>query len=253
MPYRFSSICCYIFLLTTLGVRLNADELEGFWRFSEQAIEQITNHTLESRKAEKNSGDSSASEISDAYRNHLRKIAILDDGRIHLQLIQYDWDDDPYPEYYRDFYLDYRTTGEGFSISNGDKEIFSGNIGSGIMSLKDFATGTVLKMNRVSSNKLPVISEGNFDQPKLDRQPKPRKLADPEYPAKLQIQGLSGVVRLSFYVNTDGSTSEIRVLSSPYPDLDKLAIEAILDSTFHPGKAEGKNVRTHVKLPITFR
>ncbi len=56
MPYRFSSICCYIFLLTTLGVRLNADELEGFWRFSEQAIEQITNHTLESRKAEKNSG-----------------------------------------------------------------------------------------------------------------------------------------------------------------------------------------------------
>jgi hypothetical protein len=122
----------------------------------------------------------------------------LDDGRIHLKLIQYDWDDDPYPEYYRDFYLDYRTTGEGFSISNGDKEIFSGNIGSGIMSLKDFTTGTVLKMNRVSSNKLPVISEGNFDQPKLDRQPKPRKLADPEYPAKLQIQGLSGASTFLF-------------------------------------------------------
>lgn len=252
MKKRFSSIGLFIFL-SSFGVQLSAEGLEGFWKYSEESIQEITDFTLESRRSGKSSGDSSAAEISDAYRNHIRQFSITGDNRIHIQLIQFKRNDDPYPEYFRSFRFDYEAKDNQFSIKSGEKEIFSGHFEDTVLHIQDSSSGSVLKMVPLTASEVPTISEGNFSQPKLDRQPKPKKMATPEYPPNLERQGIGGVVQLSFYVNVDGSTSEIRVLSSPHPGLERAAIDAILESTFHPGRADRKAVRTHVKLPITFR
>ena len=250
---RVPKITYFLFLLAVLGVRLNAEPLEGYWKYTEDAIKEITNYTLEARKSGRQSGDSSAAEIADAYRSHVRQFKISEDNRVHVRLIQFKRNSDPYPEYYRDFHLDYSSQGDGFSIGSGEREIFTGYIEDGTLHLKDTNSGTVLTMVAATGSEIPRLSEGSFNQPTLDRQPRPKKLVDPEYPAELERQGISGVVQLSFFVNADGTTSEIRVISSPHPGLERAAIEAILDSTFHPGRADRKSVRTHVKLPITFR
>ena len=242
-----------IFLLAVLGVRLNAESLEGYWKYTEEAIKEITHYTLEARKSGRQSGDSTAAEIADAYRSHIRQFKLADDNQVHIRLIQFERDSDPYPEYYRDFHMDYSSQDDGFSIRSGEKEIFTGFIKDGTLHLTDSSSGTVLTMVEVKGGDIPRLSEGSFSQPKLDRQPRPRKLVDPDYPAELERNGIGGVVQLSFFVNTDGTTSEIHVISSPHPGLERAAIEAILESTFHPGRADGKSVRTHVKLPITFR
>ena len=239
--------------IAIISAQLNAEKLDGYWQYSEEAIQQITDYTLEARRTGKASGDSSAAEISDAYRNHLRQFAVQDGNRVTIQLIQFNRNEDPYPEYYRVFNLDYAAEGNQFSINNGERLVFSGTLEDDMLLIKDGSSGRVLKMVPVPSESMPTISEGNYKQPKLDRQPKAKKLATPEYPAHLEQQGIGGTVQLSFYVNEDGSTSEIKVLSSPHPGLERAAIEAILDSTFHPGRAERKSVRTHVRLPIRFR
>ena len=241
------------FLLLVLGVSSNADELEGYWKYTEESIQQITDYTLEARRTGKSTGTSTAAEISSAYRNHLRQFKKSDGNRIHIQLIQFERNDDPYPEYYRDFHFDYTSEGNQFSIKQGERDVFTGHIENGTLHLKDANAGTVVTMLPVSAGEMPTISDGNSGQAKLDRQPRPRKMVTPDYPANLERQGIGGVVSLSFYVNTDGSTSEIRVLSSPHPGLERAAIDAILESTFHPGKSGRDAVRTHVKLPITFR
>jgi TonB family protein len=252
MNKAFCSILFFI-LLSAFGGQLSAEDLEGYWKYSEASIQEITDFTLESRRSGKSSGDSSAAEITDAYRNHIRQFSITDGNGIHIQLIQFERNDDPYPEYIRSFHFDYEAKENQFSIKSGEKEIFTGHIEDNILYIKDSSSGSVLKMVPLAASEVPILSKGNLSQPKLDRQPKPRKMATPEYPPNLERQGIGGIVQLSFYVNVDGSTSEIRVLSSQHPGLERAAIDAILESTFHPGRANRKAVRTHVKLPITFR
>ena len=240
-------------LLAVLTLQVSAEGLEGFWKYTENSIQQITDYTLEARASGKTSGDSTASEIAQAYRNHVRQFKIQDGSRIHVQLLQFKRDEDPYPEYFRDFHFDYEGEDDTFSIKNGDRAIFTGHIDGDTLHLKDESSGSVLTMVPLSGSEMPTITGDDYKPPQLDRQPKARKMATPEYPASLERQGIGGTVRLSFYVNTDGTTSEIRVLSSPHPGLERAAIEAILESTFQPGRADRKNVRTHVRLPITFR
>lgn len=242
-----------VFLITALGVQLNAETWEGYWQYSEESIEQITDYTLEARKTGKIPGDSSAAEIAEAYRNHLRLFSIQNGNRVQIRLIQFDRNDDPYPEYYRDFLLDYVSEDNHFTFKNGETLVFSGTVENDMLFLKDGTSGRILKMIPVPTEDMPTMSDGNFKQIQLDRQPRAKKLVTPEYPAYLEQQGIGGIVQLSFYVNKDGSTSEVKVLSSPHSGLERVAIDAILESTFHPGRVDRKPVRTHVKLPISFR
>jgi TonB family protein len=57
----------------------------------------------------------------------------------------------------------------------------------------------------------------------------PWKLVDvkPVYPDHLRSAGVSGVVTMDALIGTDGTVRDVRVVSSPHPDLDRAAIDAV--------------------------
>jgi TonB family protein len=72
------------------------------------------------------------------------------------------------------------------------------------------------------------------------------------YPKAAQESGIEGLVLVSFVVETDGSTSGIRVLKSLHPLCDEAAAEAIAETRFTPARQNGKKVRVRMHLPIRF-
>lgn len=74
----------------------------------------------------------------------------------------------------------------------------------------------------------------------------------PRFPASQQGKSKSGQVILSFVVNTEGGTEDIRVISSSHPDFEAEAIAALERSRFRPGLRDGEPVRTKLQVPIMF-
>jgi TonB family protein len=57
----------------------------------------------------------------------------------------------------------------------------------------------------------------------------PSKLVDvrPAYPEYLTSAGIAGTVEMEALVGTDGTVREVRVISSPHPDLERAATDAV--------------------------
>ena len=47
------------------------------------------------------------------------------------------------------------------------------------------------------------------------------------YPEHLTSAGIVGTVTMETLVGTDGTVREVRVLSSPHPDLERAAVDAV--------------------------
>ena len=74
------------------------------------------------------------------------------------------------------------------------------------------------------------------------------------YPANAQENGIQGRVLVKFVINTDGSVTNVKVIRSVDPDLDKEAVRVVSSMTqWRPGKLNGKAVRVAYTLPIVFR
>lgn len=77
-----------------------------------------------------------------------------------------------------------------------------------------------------------------------------------KYPHELLEKGVSGVARIGFTVNTDGSMSDFKVVkSSGFDELDSEAIRAIqssLKESWISGTVDGKAVASAVSIPVTF-
>lgn len=74
------------------------------------------------------------------------------------------------------------------------------------------------------------------------------------YPAIARQNGIQGRVLCQFIVNKDGSISDVTVVRSVDPSLDKEAIRLIKSMPkWQPGEQRGKLVRTKFTLPISFR
>jgi len=50
---------------------------------------------------------------------------------------------------------------------------------------------------------------------------------NPKYPDNLRTSGIGGVVTMDAVIGTDGNIQEVRAVSSPHPDLESAAIEAV--------------------------
>ena len=78
-----------------------------------------------------------------------------------------------------------------------------------------------------------------------------------KYPQNLLDKGASGVARIGFTVNANGSMSDFKIVrSSGYEEFDNEAIRAIkssLNKAWVPGFVDGKPVASAVSIPITFR
>lgn len=81
-------------------------------------------------------------------------------------------------------------------------------------------------------------------------------LWEAKYPYELLEKGASGVARIGFTVNTDGSMSDFKVVkSSGFDELDSEAIRAIqssLKKSWISGTVDGKAVASAVSIPVTF-
>ena len=74
------------------------------------------------------------------------------------------------------------------------------------------------------------------------------------YPVKAQENGIQGNVYVTFYVERDGSLSDIHITGSVDPSLDKEAVRMIEGTkSWIPGKVDGKVVRTEYTKVLRFR
>ena len=74
------------------------------------------------------------------------------------------------------------------------------------------------------------------------------------YPADAAKNKVEGRVLVTFVIEHDDSISNVNVVNSVYPSLDKEAIRVVSEMPkWIPGKANGKTVRVKYTIPITFR
>ena len=75
-----------------------------------------------------------------------------------------------------------------------------------------------------------------------------------KYPVVAEENGIQGRVICTFVVERDGSITDVKVMKSVDPSLDKEAIR-VLKSMPHwiPGKQNGSAVRVKFTVPVTFR
>ena len=101
----------------------------------------------------------------------------------------------------------------------------------------DEAGGEVLKAKEVIAEPEP---------PKVDKNIK--------YPVVAEENGVQGRVIVTFVVERDGSITDVKVVKSVDPSLDKEA-QRVVKSMPHwiPGKQNGSAVRVKYTVPVTFR
>jgi protein TonB len=74
------------------------------------------------------------------------------------------------------------------------------------------------------------------------------------YPKECADSGIQGRVIIAFIVERNGKLSNIRVVKSVNPALDKEALRIVnLMPNMVPGKQNGRTVRVKFLIPITFR
>ncbi len=75
-----------------------------------------------------------------------------------------------------------------------------------------------------------------------------------EYPSDAVEEGASGRVVVEFVVERDGSISNVIILRSRHPSLDKEAVRLVKAMPkWTPGEIEGRIVRVRYILPVTFK
>lgn len=75
------------------------------------------------------------------------------------------------------------------------------------------------------------------------------------FPERCESAGLSGVVKVGFYVETDGSLTNVQVISgcSECIEFEEEAVRIIQQSPrWKPAKQQGKKVKSYIEMPINF-
>jgi len=73
------------------------------------------------------------------------------------------------------------------------------------------------------------------------------------YPFDARIDGVEGMVVVSFVIERDGSISELEITQSLREDIDQECLRVIKKlKPFYPGFAESRAVRVQFNLPVKF-
>lgn len=91
-----------------------------------------------------------------------------------------------------------------------------------------------------------------FDLSKLDQQPVARFQARPQYPFEMRRAGIAGEVVVDFIVDTNGDVQNAFSMRSSQREFENAAIQAVSKWKFKPGRKGGRNVNTHMQVPIVF-
>ncbi len=91
-----------------------------------------------------------------------------------------------------------------------------------------------------------------FDPSMLDHAPVPKFQAPPHYPPDMRRQGISGEVVVDFLLDPHGNVYNAAVLRSSHREFESPALQAVAKWKFRPGRKHGRDVTTHMQVPIVF-
>src|ERR1043165_6774453 len=110
-----------------------------------------------------------------------------------------------------------------------------------------------------SMNIVPEIRDPNmfkgmkvFDFSMLDQIPVPRFQAKPQYPFEMRRAGIAGEVVVDFIVDTAGDVQNAYAIRSSQREFESAAVQAVSKWKFKPGRKGGRDVPTHMQVPIVF-
>ena len=73
------------------------------------------------------------------------------------------------------------------------------------------------------------------------------------FPKIAEDEGIQGKVVVSYVIDVDGSVTDVQVVQSVHPALDKEAMRVVKNMPkWIPGKQDGKAVQVKYSLPINF-
>ena len=109
-------------------------------------------------------------------------------------------------------------------------------------------------MNIVPEIRDPNMFKGMkvFDISMLDQIPVPRFQAKPQYPFEMRRAGIAGEVVVDFIVDTAGDVQNAYALRSSQREFEAAAVQAVGKWKFKPGRKGGRDVPTHMQVPIVF-
>lgn len=91
-----------------------------------------------------------------------------------------------------------------------------------------------------------------FEIAQLDQTPLPRFQARPQYPVEMRQAGEPGQVVVDFVVDPAGNVQNAFALRSSRVEFESAAVEAVSKWKFRPGRKDGRDVNTHLQVPIVF-
>jgi periplasmic protein TonB len=91
-----------------------------------------------------------------------------------------------------------------------------------------------------------------FDISNLDQIPVPRFQARPQYPFEMRRAGIAGEVVVDFIVDTKGDVQNAYAIRSSQREFEAAAVQAVSKWKFRAGRKGGRNVNTHMQVPIVF-
>jgi len=110
-----------------------------------------------------------------------------------------------------------------------------------------------------SMNIVPEVRDPNmfkgmrvFDVTMLDQIPVARFQARPQYPFEMRRANISGEVLVDFIVDTNGDVQNASAVHSTKREFEASAVLAVTKWKFKPGRKGGKDVPTHMQVPIGF-
>lgn len=98
------------------------------------------------------------------------------------------------------------------------------------------------------TSKKMVMTEGAMDTP-----PQPLRRVQPKFPDKARRSGVEGFVKMSVFVNENGSVDQVKVLdATPRGVFEQVAEEAIRGWEFQPGVYQGESVAGWITQTFRF-
>ncbi len=87
----------------------------------------------------------------------------------------------------------------------------------------------------------------------VDEKPRPVHKVSAEYPPRARAKGVTGTVKMSILIGTDGAVERVKVLSAEPPGVfDDSAVQAAKMWKFAPATYKGERVKVWATVPFHF-
>lgn len=259
-----------------------AEDIDGYWAFSDSSIEKIMSNYIEELKDEIEDPESIRGELENTFRNQYRRFETIGENKVIVTILfghKSESAETGKPGITQYELLFEKLGTSDFKISNDQNPLMQGSVSKNQMDYTDIETGLEIKMRKVTRSELemnltefhqellkhttpdgfieppepPIIDPGDFFvTATLDKEPKIKESVPPVYPPELKRERIEGEVVLVFVVDEAGRARKIDVESSTDERFNQAAIEAVEATLFEPGEKDGKLVKTRIKLPISF-